>query len=129
MTDTPTPIEQARAAARAVRALRETKTGELASTTAEAYTLIDELMLLVADLWAVSAGLGSQVGCWADLAATHRRPSDLAASLRTVADQLELDVVFDAARLCRRMEDTLPLLDRARYRADRSIPADWTPTR
>jgi hypothetical protein len=129
MTDTPTPIDQARTAARAVRALREMKSGELASTTAEAYALLDELMLMVADLWAVSSGLGGQVGEWADLAATHRRPGDLAARLRTVADQLELDVVFDAARLCRRMEDTLPLLDRARYRADRGIPADWTPTR
>jgi hypothetical protein len=127
MTDT--PIEQARAAARALRALRETKTGELASTTAEAYTLIDELMLMIADLWAVSSHLGTQVSEWADLAATHRRPGDLAARLRTVADQLQLAVVFDAARLCRRMEDTLPLLDRARYRADRGIPADWTPTR
>jgi hypothetical protein len=129
MTDTPTPIEHARTAARAVRALRETKTGELASTTDEAYTLIDELMLMVADLWAVSSGLGCQVGEWADVAATHRRPGDLAARLRTVADQLQLDVVFDAGRLCRRMEDTLPLLDRARYRADRGIPADWTPSR
>jgi hypothetical protein len=129
MTDTPTPIEQARTAARAVRALRQTKTGGLAGTTAEAYTLIDELMLMIADLWAVSSGLGGQVGEWADVAATHRRPGDLAARLRTVADQLQLHVVFDAARLCRRMEDTLPLLDRARYRADRCIPADWTPTR
>jgi hypothetical protein len=127
MTDT--PIEQARTASRALRALRETETGELASTTAEAYTLIDELMLMIADLWAVSAGLGTQVGAWAVLAATHRRPGDLAARLRTVADQLQLHVVFDASRLCRRMEDTLPLLDRARYRADRGIPADWTPTR
>jgi hypothetical protein len=129
MTDTLTPIEQARTAARAVRALRETKSGELASTTAEAYTLIDELMLMVADLWAISSGLGRRVGEWADLAATHRRPGDLAARLRTVADQLELAVVFDASRLHRRMEDTLPLLDRARYRADRGIPTDWTPTR
>ncbi len=129
MTDTPTPIEQVRTATRAVRALREMTSGELASTTAEAYTLIDELMLMIADLWAVSSGLGGQVAGWADLAATHRRPGDLAARLRTVADQLQLDVVFDAARLCRRMEDTLPLLDRARYRADRGIPTDWTPTR
>jgi hypothetical protein len=127
MTDT--PIEQARTAARALRALRGMKTGELASTTPEAYELIDELMLVIADLWAVSSGLGTQVGQWAVLAATHRRPGDLAARLRTVAEQLQLDVVFDAARLCRRMEDTLPLLDRARYRADRGIPADWTPTR
>jgi hypothetical protein len=127
MTDT--PIEQARAAARALRALRETKTGELASTIAEAYTLIDELMLMIADLWAVSSALGTQVAKWADLAATHRRPGDLAARLRTVADQLQLAVVFDASRLCRRMEDTLPLLDRARYRADRGIPADWNPSR
>jgi hypothetical protein len=127
MTDT--PVEQARTAARAVRALRETKTDDLASSTADAYALIDELMLMIADLWAVSSGLGIQVGEWADVAATHRRPGDLAARLRTVADQLQLDVVFDAARLCRRMEDTLPLLDRARYRADRGIPADWTPSR
>jgi hypothetical protein len=129
MTDTATPIVQARTATRGVRALRETKQGELASSTAEAYTLIDELMLMIADLWAVSAHLGTQVSGWAELAATHRRPGDLAARLRMVADQLQLDVVFDAARLCRRMEDTLPLLDRARYRADRGIPADWTPTR
>jgi hypothetical protein len=130
MTDNPTPIDQARAAARAVRALREMKRGELTGTTGEAYALIDELMLMVSDLWAVSSGLGGHVGEWADVAAAmHRRPGDLAARLRTVADQLQLDVVFDASRLCRRMEDTLPLLDRARYRADRGIPADWTPSR
>jgi len=127
MTDS--PIEHARAAARALRALRETKPGELAGSTADAYTLIDELMLMIADLWAVSSALGTQLGDWADVAATHRRPGDLAARLRTVADQLQLAVVFDASRLCRRMEDTLPLLDRARYRADRGIPLDWTPTR
>jgi len=127
MTDT--PIEHARTAARALRALRDTKPGELANSTAEAYTLIDELMLMIADLWAVSSGLGTQVGQWADLAATHRRPGDLAARLRTVADELQLDVVFDASRLCRRMEDTLPLLDRPRYRHDRGIPLDWTPSR
>jgi hypothetical protein len=129
MTDNPIPVEHARTAARALRALRSLDRHELASTPADVYTLIDELMLMIADLWAVSSALGTQVGDWADVAATHRRPGDLAARLRTVADQLQLDVVFDASRLCRRMEDTLPLLDRPRYRADRGIPLDWKPSR
>ncbi len=137
MTDAPTtppppapatPVEHAKAAAAAMRALHELARPGLAGNPAEAYDLIDELLPVLDGLWRVCDRLADQFNDWAGLAATHRRASDLPARLQQAASQLGMRTANHACWAHQCMEAALGELDRPRYRTDRGIPLDWTPT-
>jgi hypothetical protein len=128
MTDTPA-LDHAKAAADALHALTALPRAHLAGNPTEVYDLVDELLPVVFELSRLCDQLAGQLTDWAGLAASHRQPGDLPDRLHSTASQLGMHSANHACWMHQRMEGALAAIDRPRYRTDRGIPLDWTPSR
>src|SRR5882757_1945927 len=115
MPDTPTSIQQASAAAAAIRALDDLDAAQLADNPAEAYALLDHLVAVVSPLMRISAALGGLLDDWADQRGLPRPAGQPVCALHIAADYLQAGAGAHAARLYGVLDAAQHVLDPGTY--------------